>query len=500
MKVETIEIKDILCIEKLTITPGALTILEGKNATGKTSVLHAIRAVLSGGHDPFLIRVKDEKQFPPAPSRDQCQDDAEYQGAIEAWQEKVRQPTQGEIFLHVVDEKEGKIQIRKRITAKGSSYDIRDNRGRKITRHREYINRIFDSLSLDPIEFLEMPAKQRAALLLQLIDVKIDATDLGKIFSHLEPEDHPTDSAGLIDTEPGLPVLDELEKRFREERQELNRVAKDKDATIRQLETTVTEIADKDWEGEIRTLVRDQEETRSTMDSQKAQATDEFTKEESRAEIAYREQAEASKKRAESMIEGARKEHEANIDGYKNLRDRALKDAQANLESKREAADREFHPLIEGLADKITAARSAREEQVRQLRTREFLAETEKQRNQAQREATGFSTALKEIADLRVRLIDQVPVPGLTVKDGEAYLDDVPFDKANDARKYQAAIHLAKLKSGELGLMLLDRAEIFDSVNWELFTKIAKESGLQIVAARVSDDYEELKVSSSDGV
>ena len=61
MKVALIKIEQILGIEHLEIKPGLLTVISGKNETGKTSVLEAIKSVTTGGKDGTLLRQGAEK-------------------------------------------------------------------------------------------------------------------------------------------------------------------------------------------------------------------------------------------------------------------------------------------------------------------------------------------------------------------------------------------------------------------------------------------------------
>src|SRR6185503_12529101 len=56
MKITKIEISNIRGIESLVIEPGTFTVISGRNAQGKSSVIAGLQALVSGGHDPGLIR------------------------------------------------------------------------------------------------------------------------------------------------------------------------------------------------------------------------------------------------------------------------------------------------------------------------------------------------------------------------------------------------------------------------------------------------------------
>src|SRR5437870_9282938 len=61
MKITKIQINNIRGIESLTIEPGTFTVISGKNAEGKSSIIAALQALVSGGHDPGLIRLGTEE-------------------------------------------------------------------------------------------------------------------------------------------------------------------------------------------------------------------------------------------------------------------------------------------------------------------------------------------------------------------------------------------------------------------------------------------------------
>jgi recombinational DNA repair ATPase RecF len=48
-------------ISELEFQPGAVTVISGGNASGKSSVIEAITAVKNGGHDPTLLRIGEEE-------------------------------------------------------------------------------------------------------------------------------------------------------------------------------------------------------------------------------------------------------------------------------------------------------------------------------------------------------------------------------------------------------------------------------------------------------
>jgi len=92
MRITGIEIENILGIKELEFNPGQVTEISGKNGSGKTSILEAIKGALKGGHDATLLKAGE---------------------------------TQGGVVL-VLD---NGFRINKTITSKGSELELTDENG-----------------------------------------------------------------------------------------------------------------------------------------------------------------------------------------------------------------------------------------------------------------------------------------------------------------------------------------------------------------------------------
>ena len=60
MKVKRLFIRNIMGVAEIEVMPNRVTLISGKNATGKTSIMSAIASIIGGGHDASLLR-KGEK-------------------------------------------------------------------------------------------------------------------------------------------------------------------------------------------------------------------------------------------------------------------------------------------------------------------------------------------------------------------------------------------------------------------------------------------------------
>jgi ABC-type cobalamin/Fe3+-siderophores transport system ATPase subunit len=192
MKVAHVRISNVLGIDELEFSPAGFTEIAGRNGTGKTSVLEAIKSVAKGGHDATLLRNGAEK---------------------------------GEVVF-VLDDG---TQIKRRIGAATSTTDVlRD--GKKVPRPADVIRSLTDALSVNPVEFLNAGKRDRVRVLLESMPIELDADRLAKLAGvpvTAAPDVHP------------LQVLEHVRKQVYDARTGANRAVKEKEATIKQLRQAI---------------------------------------------------------------------------------------------------------------------------------------------------------------------------------------------------------------------------------------------------------------------
>ncbi len=198
MRVQKLRISNVLGIEELEIEPGSVTVAEGKNGVGKTSLIEALRSVIGGGHDGSLVR----------------------NGA-----------DVGEIVLILDDGTE----IRKRITRERSSVSVKNGEGFEVKGPQSFITKLADALSFDPAAFLRADPKRQVELFLEALPIELREDD---VFEAIGDVIEVPDSA--LRGHP-LDVLSGLHKRVYDERTGLNRAAKEKKATVTQLSASLPE-------------------------------------------------------------------------------------------------------------------------------------------------------------------------------------------------------------------------------------------------------------------
>ena len=139
MRVSKIRLSNYMGVQELSIRPGKLTVIAGKNGSGKSSVLSAIRNALGGkGHDATLIRNGSK---------------------------------QADVILDLDDG----IEVRERITAEDTKRSVQGRDIGKISKPKTYLDKLSDALSLNPIDLLLANDKERLRLVLQAMPLKVSA-------------------------------------------------------------------------------------------------------------------------------------------------------------------------------------------------------------------------------------------------------------------------------------------------------------------------------------
>src|SRR5690554_6495639 len=116
MTIQQISIRNILGIESLSFEPGKVTTISGANASGKSSILEALKAVFKDGHDATLLRA----------------------GCLS-----------GDVVLLLDDGTE----IHKRISVYGSTLTATAPNGSRLSAPQRLVNNLIDTM-FNPVSFL----------------------------------------------------------------------------------------------------------------------------------------------------------------------------------------------------------------------------------------------------------------------------------------------------------------------------------------------------------
>lgn len=197
MKVTRIKLHNVMGIEDISIETGKVTLVSGKNATGKTSIMSGICSIIKGGHDAQLLRVGE---------------------------------SEGEAVIVFDDGTE----LSKKITADKSNTSVSLD-GITISSPASYIKELFGT-GFNPVSFLTMSEKDRVSEILKALPVSLSAEKLteiaGDFLSQIDAKEHP------------LKIIDKLHKLIYDERTGYNRLVTDSEKTIDTLKKSLVVIDD----------------------------------------------------------------------------------------------------------------------------------------------------------------------------------------------------------------------------------------------------------------
>lgn len=213
--IKSIELRDVGKFEELDIRPKALTILEGTNGAGKSTILKALTDLFNGGHDPSIIR----------------------EGAKKAL-----------VTLTLQDD----TVIKKSVTPKGYTLTVTTSEGQELPSPGTYVKNLASGFSMDPIAFVEAGKlgaegwKRRQKFLQDAIPTNFKAEEITAVGCALlaPTETHDYDIAGV-----DLLLKDRYEKR-----KAANARVESCQRTVTMLTKSLPGEEETDWEAEAKKI------------------------------------------------------------------------------------------------------------------------------------------------------------------------------------------------------------------------------------------------------
>ena len=442
MQIAHIKISNILGITELEFTPEGFNEISGPNGTGKTSVLEAIKSVVAhSGHDATLLRKGADK---------------------------------GEVVLVLDDGTE----LAKRVTPKSSPLTVTQG-GSKVAKPTDVIRQLTDLLSVNPVDFLRAPKKDRVRVLLETMPLEADTNKLAEI------------SGIPVTAQPGVHALDVIEltrKQVYDDRTGTNRAIKEKEATINQL-TLALPDAPAGVDGSEDELVAKVADATSAKDAELERIATKLAgiqKDSAEKQAAIRAEAQAK-------IDAIKEEAQAAI----LAQQQSLADIEGKAALQREKTLARHSEAVGPLNEALAIIKANRDNVAKREQGLETIKQMEADLEHLGADAKKQTKALADIEQYKSDLLAALPIPGVVVQDGEIFRDGVPFDRLNTAAQVWIAVEIAKLRAGDLGVVCVDGLECLDPKALEEFRDRSLESGLQLFITRVSDGDFAVKTSNA---
>jgi DNA repair exonuclease SbcCD ATPase subunit len=461
MKVTHLKIRNILGIDELEFDAGKWVMITGKNGTGKTSILEALKAVIKGGHDATLLRDGADK---------------------------------GEIVLDLDDGS----QLTKTVRANTSVLDLKRD-GRSLPRAKEWLDTLVDRFSNNPLSFLSAKKEDRVGLFLQSMPIKLDFDHLSEISGVRMPKN-------IADMHL-YQVFEFVHDTVYDDRTRTNGAVDEKKKTIKQLEQARPEAP----EG----VVGGEEEIEANLQQLDAQKDADLT--------SVHEKLTAYTKQVNEQVAKVAAQHDAEIQSHSDDYDKQIDAVQkqlddlrsmklnriAEMRATRVEALKEFEAKVQSVNTKADAKRAEikeihakaripldaalatlradRNAAAKREQTLETIRELQQALEHLETDAANQNKRLEAIKSYKSEVLSNLPIPGLEVKEGEIYRNGVAFDRLNKAQRIDIAVEIAKIRAGALGLVCVDEIEALDAESLELFRQRTAGLPMQFFVSHVSN-------------
>lgn len=446
----SLEITNVLGIDEIKIDlSGNIIEISGANGQGKTSCIEALKSVLTSADSGTLLR----------------------NGAANG--RSVLILSDGSQIVSAL--KPGKSSKRAVFDAEGHTLDNAPTR----------IAELFDTHSLNPVDFLNAKGKIRIDLLLEAMPIVVDAKKLNEIAGprtdlHDELKDKP---GGQIDGNfDGLLALSNVRGQLYDFRTGDNRVANENKATIKTLQQSLAGAqpfdADRLIDCKATTAKLDEE-----LGGQITKVKQAYAARKSLCDVAINSAAEtklalkqAYEKECRELDDGIKVSQQAITHILTTAKDQ-IKVFEDQNALKRSATNTEIE-LLEA-AQKAFEGQQATRLSIQDMEIKVEINEDH---------AAELTKSIKDIDAYKAELLADMPIKGLSIDGDKLMLDGVLFDRVNTAKRVGVAMKLAELRAGKLKLILADGLiDIMDNETREEFYRLANESDCQFVVTKVTD-------------
>lgn len=270
-----------------------------------------------------------------------------------------------------------------------------------------------------------------------------------------------------------LTVLDRKEEQLYNQRQEVGRIADRKKKAAEEMPFYPNMPAEP---VSVSDLLKEQQDilARNGENDRKRRNVREMQERFMRAESNYKAAVEALKA-AEDTLRKARADAEVAAKSAQDLQDESTAELEKNLRN------------VEVMNEKIRA-NAAKEG-------------AELEANNLQQEYEGLTEQIESVRSDRADLLKEadLPLPGLSVKDGHLLYKGEPWDGMSGADQLKVAVAIIRKLNPECGFVLMDKLEQMDTDTLKEFGKWLEEEGLQVIATRVSTG-DECSIIIEDGM
>jgi hypothetical protein len=351
----------------------------------------------------------------------------------------------------------------------------------KISAFKGWLDQRLRYTSFNPIAFIEANAKARLEMLLAITPLSMSYAEFEAAVGKWVPDSVKKSGASFALTNP-LEVLDNIDQSIRDHRKLLNGSIDTLRAHAGELEKAIPQI---DEPSNIQQLKAELKSLTEAKDAKIRAAKAEFDGVVNSANEELREREADLRKLMEERIQEAREAFDTTLKFNQQTKDRRITDAGHTKDGAIAAANSDDIARVEQLVKDI-GAEEEKGKLVEQAKT--TRANIEKARTEAagkSDESSDCTTRINAIAAARSKLLEQLPIPGMSIKAGAIHYKDILFDTLNTAEQIDVAFQLAERSPGEIKVIIMDNLECLGTDKWAAIKSRADASPCQFIVAKV---------------
>ena len=469
MRISRIAVKNCKGFSDFACDCGDIVVLSGRNGQGKSSVLDIVCAAFSSDSARELLKAGCEE---------------------------------GEILVILEDQGET-LEVRRKLRPGSVEQPtIKSSRSGRIGAPRAFLKQLVDAVAMDPLRrVMTASPKEQATILLETMPLDLDHGEITAAVKGVDVEG----LAAILRNASSLPALDAIkavEDRIYTERTGINRDAKTKRAHAQQLRAQAGPAGDDDdWAERAKSLQRELERIAGDESNQKLAAEKDHAN--CKEEIGDD---------AISTLTEIHKDIDAKISALERERDGRKATISENRANRIESAERNHRSLLEEIEHRVRPEReriSAEHAIAQQNASHQGrLAEAIRIAGVNDGEAAGLESrsdamtaALKALGAVRANLLEKLPIKGLKIEGGRAYLAGIPLEEVNTSEraKFWVRVSVMRAMAKDLGIILIDDAEHFDDQNFPLLLDACKRTeGIQFFISMVAPHPLKIECLSSE--
>lgn len=470
MKITKLHIKNLYGISEFN-SDGSSIELNGKNGSGKTSVIDAIRFALTNRSGRKYIVRNGENE--------------------------------GEILI----ETDNGLRINRKARTNQTDYKSVKKDGHEIGSPEAFLKDLFSPLQLSPVEFMQMPEREQNRILLDMIDYNWSISTIRDWFGEVPAwVDYDQNILGIL-----ADIQSEKGEYF-QRRQDINRDIRNKKAFIDEIEASLPpDYNASEWEfknvGDMYRKIEQIRKKNEEIDA--AQRMIDGQAGRTRKLEAEKEISLASLDQEFGRKETALRETIAKLEEQIFYAKKELSGLAGRKQDRVEAVTKDYEAKVArdtaGMLEAQQAAQQDKEDVAPLVRQAAYVEKMKSFVNEYRRmksleqdveeltdESNSLTAKIEKARSLPGEILEasNIPVRGLTVKDGIPLINGLPISNLSEGEKLDLCIDVAIQKPNGIQMILIDGVEKLSTTMREELYRKCKEKGLQFVATRTTDDEE----------